>query len=206
MPNESDPSNAERVLPFIVPFDPRVPEIEEAENEVVRERFENLVSDTFLNHASSSINGRVVLGREDESEADTEWSLGVQQDRPTASGEESEEESTEVTRSEISIQKKVRGEGRDIFIYRLGQDGTVGRFDRGDPSEDIPFTRDEILNGPDPSRRPNYDPISLTEMEELEAFVSQPGWKIPESYAAGVATIIRDRQAMRAPDFPPKDL
>jgi hypothetical protein len=210
MPSESHPSEAERVLPFIVPYDPRAPEIEDSEKEVVRERFDNLVSDIFLNHAGGSIHGRVLLGREDGAKADTSWSLAVQRNAPAITEEEPEEDSAEVIPSEVSIQKKMGMTGRDIFIYRLGEDGTVERFDRGDVFAEMQSgantpSREQIQDG-DYGDGPTYHPIGLTEMEGLKAFITQPGWEIPESYAVGVATIIGDRQAMRAPDFPPEDL
>ncbi|PJE65387.1 hypothetical protein COU91_01950 [Candidatus Saccharibacteria bacterium CG10_big_fil_rev_8_21_14_0_10_47_8] len=125
-------------LDFIVPFDGFQPEVDSRERELVSEKFRALVEDTLLNNASQVAYFSSILGLEKDSlvlerreNEDVVWTLGVDsktEERPPSDHWESAEE----IRKSLSIQKNVKGFGRDMFNYRLGSDGIIRRYDIGD--------------------------------------------------------------------------
>lgn len=206
-------SNPVPFLDFIQTFDGTQPEVDSRERELVSERFNALVADTFLSNIHEVKNRDLplkdsLLLHKEESGSSIGWSLSIEK-RTDNRVPSDDWESAEEIKADISIQKLQGVFGRDMTSYRLGSDGVVRRHDLGDiygkmqaekelgigrtamfgseasPEDLISHAEDmmvQIREFDIPNSRLersmglNGQPISIVEMEGLEAFVRQPGF------------------------------
>jgi hypothetical protein len=210
MSQEQNPSSPQQAPSFIEPYDVKRNDIGAEELQTVHTKFENLFSDVQLGQVEGTRSASGFLGtsttllkRSDDIDPTVEWSLLVHAvPAGEAQAEQFEIEPEDAVIKHLSISRKDGvtdqdpiGNPRETFIYTLGLDGIVRRKDRGDlaaEKEQMEARQEEavisdqelqVLSGQ------NDQPISLVEMDGLEEFVRQSGWKPPQSLVLGIKAL-----------------